>query len=422
MFKKNKKKIYAIIILLIILAVGFGVWFFFGDNGSDKEDGAPFGSNAPFGSSGEGGGFSGGSGEGGVAGEDGKIPQLYQITNAPIAGAAGFTRGEGTTTPFVRFMDRASGNVFELSYEDFTTQRITNTTIPRVHEAFFTKKGSGVVARYLDDDGQTIKTFMGDINEPEVDGEIGTIEGRFLPEGIRETSVSSNGSSLIYINPENASGELVRMSLKNPDDRDVIFSFPFSEWLIDWEDRVYLTSKPSGVAQGYSYALNGGELEKVAGGIGLTVLPSPSGRFILHSDTGQGTLGLRMRNVDADNSRTVPFNTLPEKCAWNDAETRVYCGVPKEIPAGTYPDTWYQGVVQFSDSLQMFSTKTNVSSSISALDTQSGQPIDVVHPFLGPEGKYFFFTNKRDGTLWSFRLEANTGTSTNTTNEGVESN
>ena len=78
----------------------------------------------------------------------------------------------------------------------------------------------------------------------------------------------------------------------------------------------------------------------------------------------------------------------------------IYCGVPNLIPHLDYPDEWYQGIVSFNDSIW----KVNISTGeISLLLEETNT--DIIKPFLSPNEDYFIFINKKDNTLWSFKLK-----------------
>ena len=44
--------------------------------------------------------------------------------------------------PFLRYVETATGHIHELDLKNNTVSKISNTTIPKIHEAFFDKTGS----------------------------------------------------------------------------------------------------------------------------------------------------------------------------------------------------------------------------------------------------------------------------------------
>src|SRR3989338_3911365 len=154
-----KKALTIILIILIIAAVGVGIYYFF-----DKQEGGGTGSfnitnYFPFGKSpetpptspnntGNGTGNTTGTGVG-PNGEVLPTPQLWQISTDPQSGAVVFqTNDASSSTNAVRYLDRATGNVFESKLSVFGQKRISNTTIPKVYEALWLPTGNSLVLRY----------------------------------------------------------------------------------------------------------------------------------------------------------------------------------------------------------------------------------------------------------------------------------
>jgi len=116
---------------------------------------------------------------------------------------------------------------------------------------------------------------------------------------------------------------------------------------------------------------------------------------------------LYLFNIKKGESKLLPFETLPEKCVWSNTNIKViYCAVPKAFPIGeTYPDSWYQGLVSFTDSIWMINTDTMAASLIFDIEKESGEQMDVIDVQLDKKDNYLFFTNKTDLTFWSLSLK-----------------
>ena len=99
----------------------------------------------------------------------------------------------------------------------------------------------------------------------------------------------------------------------------------------------------------------------------------------------------------------LPLATLArDKCIWDRSDTLLLCAVPSDLPPALYPDAWYQGTVSFTDSLWQLDLESGNATLIDLLDIPLG--LDVEKPFQDSKGDFFFFTNKKDGTLWALRL------------------
>ena len=100
------------------------------------------------------------------------------------------------------------------------------------------------------------------------------------------------------------------------------------------------------------------------------------------------------------------MNTLPEKCIWSNTDSKIiYCAVPKNFPAGDYPDAWYQGLVNFTDDIWLINTDTMASTLIFDLEKQANKNLDITDLHLDKNDNFLFFTNKTDMTLWSLNLK-----------------
>ncbi len=347
-------------------------------------------------------------------------PSLRQIVNVPVAGALAFSTGTSTSSArLVRYMERATGHIYDIDLATDKKTRVTNTTIPRVHEAVFSRNGDFVVTRYLDSDDRTVETFLGKV--PKSPSGNGALRGEFLQRNISEFSLSPDTNEIFYLvkTPDGAAGFIAPLS--SPAQRKQIFTFPFSEWLVQWISRQYIVlfMKPSGLVPGYTYytdlleAKLSGELievmeldEKLTGGIaGLTVLVnnSKTPSIALYSDSAPALWIYDWTDEKNTVHKRTIFQTLSEKCVWAKDTVTVYCAVPETIPSGIYPDDWYQGTVSFNDMIWSFNTKTGARTP-SAEPAEYGAAIDAIKLFLSPDERRLFFTNKKDMSLWVYDI------------------
>lgn len=160
------KKIIIIISAVAIIAIIIGGFIFFGrQNGDNSQDGVslrdffPFGRTAPedqipspTSSSGDPtqtpNGFPDST-------EEQFLGRLRKISQGPTAGAMAFDR---TGETIVRFVDRATGHIWESSMEFPGLTRISNTTIPKIQKAVWAGNNS-VILQYLREDEETVETI-----------------------------------------------------------------------------------------------------------------------------------------------------------------------------------------------------------------------------------------------------------------------
>lgn len=338
-------------------------------------------------------------------------PIIRQISSDPVSGFVIIT--DKKDGPTVRYMQSETGHTWSAPLGFVTKTRLTNTTIPKVYESLWLSDGSRLIARYLDEDGKTIKTFAGSVN-PKI-SDIGTInegelKGKFLDNNITDLVTGPLPDKLFYIleRSSGASGILANADGAKP---AMIFSSVIREWLPQWNSNgtLYLTSKASADAPGFLYSLTtGGSQTKILGGIdGLTANVNPKNTMILYSSSNTRRMfDLYVYDIKTKTSSQLPIGTLAEKCVWNELNADIiYCGVPTNIVAGKYPDDWYKGLATFDDDLWKINTKTGEASVVAQFKEVTQTPIDIIKPKVSANGAYVVFVNKYDLSLWSVRVK-----------------
>ena len=371
-----------------------------------------------------GGSFSGGNGPEGAAEE----PLFRQLSTIPTAGATVVER-DGKT--FVRYIAKENGYTYEVDPKTGQSVQLTNTTIPRLYEAYWGNAGESVTLRYLTRDAleqDTIKTYLAYLSVPKkIDLSatattpiLGTLIGDFLPDNISSVSVSPDGTKLFYLLPINneVAGTILTLATRA---KKEIFRNTFKEWtpqLLN-NETVILTTKPSAKVEGFSYLFDPKDrsfsriVRKVNA---LTTLANTENTRVLYSENKIGKLSLNVydkKGYAGDEglvfqTMPLPIATLPEKCVWSQNRVRIFCAAFSATPKAELPDEWYQGTLAFAD---LFWTVNTDSSEIAFLadptkeESAQNQSFDVMNPFMNKGETYFFFINKNDMTLWSMRIE-----------------
>ncbi len=313
----------------------------------------------------------------------------------------------------VRYVNRATGNIYQTFADKIEERKFSKTIIPKVYDAYFANNGLNVVMRYLNDDDETIETFTGTLPK-EVLGADTTegveVKGSFLPENITSLSLSPNKQKLFYLFETGEARDTAVGTILNFIDgkKTQIFDSPFTEWLSVWpsDKLISLSTKPSGSILGYTYSLNTDtrSFTRTLGGInGLSTLTSPDGKSILYSDS---TLALHIYNTSTRAETNLGIRTLPEKCTWNTKGLTIYCAVPQTVASGEYPDSWYQGEASFEDQIWKVNAVTGEETLVA--DPSSillGTIIDGTKLNLDDAENYLFFVNKTDSFLWKLDLK-----------------
>jgi hypothetical protein len=311
----------------------------------------------------------------------------------------------------LRYVARATGNIYETFADNVQEGKFTTTIIPKVYDAYFGNSGNSVLMRYLQTDtGKNIETFVGNLPKEYLGADTianNDIKGTLLPENVESVSVSPDTSNVFYLF-NTGSGDMIGTTMNFLSNKKVqIFDSPFTEWSGWWGSTktISLTTKPASTIPGYVYQMdqNGKNFIEVLGDVnGLTTLASPDGKLILYGDNN---LNLSVYNTSTNTSMALGVKTLPEKCTWNNSGSTVYCAVPRSIPDGQYPDTWYQGEASFSDILwKIDATTGNTDMLVDPLTVSGGEDVDGIKLAVDSGENYLFFVNKKDSYLWEFNL------------------
>ncbi len=335
--------------------------------------------------------------------EDKTTPNTKTPKTVPVAPETEFQ-----TT--VRYVDKGTGNIYQSEAGKVDERKFSEIIMPGIAEAFFGKKGSAVILRYLQPNTEIIETFIREFPEEVLGADVsseGEVTGNFLPQNIVDVSVSGDGESVFYISniKSVAYGVVTNTSGAN---KTQVFTSPYTEWLAQWPNKslITVTTKPASGIPGFVYGINPNmkDFNKIMGGVnGLTTLTSPNGKLVLFGDD---RLNLSILNRETGESKNTNLRTLPEKCVWGYDNEVVFCGVPQFTPCGNYPDSWYKGQTSFADSIWQISVNDIGNNQvISNPITEVSESLDVIRPTLSTDGKYLFFINKKSPYLWELRLK-----------------
>lgn len=347
---------------------------------------------------------------------------LHRITDKSVAGYTfieknittktsspdGKETTETTKVSMIRFIERGTGNIYDIDLEGNNEQKISGTPILRTAIGQFGNAGKTVIIRYIKNDNKTVATYLGQIIEPSIDENLneipGKINGVFLPDNIIDIAISPDEKNFAYIVPTDT--EVVGFSRKmDGSGNKQIFDSAFSEWLMQWSSSgIIATTKAASDVAGYMYKVSStGTFMRLFGGIqGFTTLVSPNTKNILFSTGSERTLSLHIHHL-SDGTDTDPgLQTLPEKCVWSSKNILVYCAVPNRLPDVLYPDGWYQGIAEFSDNVWKIDTETGQTTKITNAETN----IDGTYLHLDSNESHLYFVDKKNGSLWSLDLES----------------
>jgi hypothetical protein len=333
--------------------------------------------------------------------------KLFQISKEPIAGAAIIS---STSTVFIRYAERATGHIYDFNLYTLERSRVTNQTIPKVYEAIFSSDGNKVLYRMLSDDDQTRENVSLTLTPPKntsTTTEIfHTITSTILRNDIEEVALGPN-NTLYYVLKDDSSVVSSNFEGKN---LKTLYSSPFNNWRIGVATaKIILWTKPSSNSDGYAYTLNPTNLSltKIVSGLeGLLVNASPKGASIIYSFNDSGRTRTALSSIPLFESFEILPATLAEKCAWSTKnEELVFCGVPNGSLSSKEPEDWQKGISHYSDNIWSFDAEFEKSQMLGEPAKIVGVDIDIMNPQVLPNDDYLIFTNKKDLSLWAFRIE-----------------
>ncbi len=408
-----RKIIISLIIVLLVTIIALAGWYFFSRNPNTPVaeivlDILPFGSgggdttrpttdNSQPTTEGEG---------QGTSDEFGKpSANLFRISQEPVAGMVVINKNASTT--IVRYVDRATGHIYDADLATLAKTKVSNQTLPKVYEAYFKLDGNAVLLRFLKDDTDTVENFSLTLTPPQsASSTLYTVSSTALRGDISTVAVGS-GNTLFYALRDTSS---VVSSTFNGTGAKTLLTSPFTNWnLVATGNNLIMYTKASANVLGYAYTLNttNGALAKILGPLnGLVVTPNTSGNRVLYSYTDNNGAKLFAKNLINKTFSEISPATLAEKCVWSAKNaSNVFCGAPVTDLETREPDSWYRGLTHFSDRIWLFETDTNVTQILVEPKQTLDIDIDVMEPKLSPNEDYLIFINKRDLSLWALKLE-----------------
>ena len=435
--QRSKKWLWIGIGILILILIIIGLFFFFGKN---TKGGAQSGGVLPFGTASDVGSRPAINADGNTIGSGGNTdatapePLFRKLSDKPVAGEYALSKD---AEQYVRYVEKETGHIYEVHVKDGSTTELSNTTIPRIYEAYWGLGGNIVVLRYLeenpyDSSQDVVKTSLGYLVGPtgSSSNSVGHLSIDFLLDNITAVSVAPNGKNLFYLvkTSDGVSGSIVDLSTKIVKE---VFRNSFSEWLPELLDngQVILTTKASSDVKGYAYLYTPGAktLERIVREKdGVTTHTNPLGTRVLYAENITTNMIFGVYNPKGfvldegfiTHEQPLQITTLPEKCAWRKDGIRIFCGAfnatQKTAPI---PDAWYQGTLSFNDSFWGVNVDTNEVKFLADPETAIKTDFDVIFPTITPDEGYFVFINKKDGILWSLRIPEDKQSATASTSD-----
>lgn len=345
--------------------------------------------------------------------------RFTKITNSAVAGYKVYTTTKTITVPnpipkqkpttqtitdhFIRYVSRQSGFVYEIKNKDLPIQ-ISNIFIPNIYEATFLDNNNTALLRYLQSDNKTIGTYSVPIPPENTDGSRTQREGVFFTNNILAFAPSPDTKEIAELTVKSGTATINTVNSAEKQKKELLVS-PLKEWIISWPQpkTLYLQTKAAGTVEGFLYKIDRNEkkLRRVVGNVlGMTTSVSPSGGYVIYSESKGKSFITKILNTKTGTVQTVGLSILPEKCTWLKNEDLV-CAGSTYVPEGVYPDAWYAGLVTFSDALYHIYTQNNV---FDVIYDNSNESFDMTALQVDEETNELYFINKTTGSLWKTSL------------------
>lgn len=344
---------------------------------------------------------------------DGPLTQISDRATAELF------RINTASSSYVAFVEKPTGHLYQIS-ESGTPIRLSNTTIPRIARVTAAENDQTLRLLITTAEDDRIGNSIGSLVRSELPGGesfinpddatgLSPLQTQTVSSSIMWPTISPRGTQWAYLSAQGEGSQLVVTSFATGSPV-AVYSSPLQEWLLDWpaSTTITLLTKPASFVSGVFMAINPNTrvTDRVIGGVpGLTAKLSPDGNSVAYSGAaGQGVFLGRYHRPTQTVSR-LPVQTISDKCGWGSDSITLYCAVPKTLPAGSYPEHWYQGKVQFNDNIWQINTSTGEASIIfnpelANIRTQ----FDAVSLTPSASGEQLYFINKRDGLLWSLAI------------------
>ena len=109
-------------------------------------------------------------------------------------------------------------------------------------------------------------------------------------------------------------------------------------------------------------------------------------------------------NSQGGQLQSLMFPTFASKCVWSQDSKNLYCALPGDISdSAVLPNDWQESKISTTDTFWKIDIATSKKDRLVDPEKIQGS-FDAFNPFLSPDEKTLFFTNKSDGKLYKLSL------------------
>ena len=299
---------------------------------------------------------------------------------------------------FIITVEKNTGHLYFYDLKTRELTRLTNTTISNVSNIYSGFNGDRfyVYIKSLTNNGG-VETYSYNFNPNDLESRAtnATKLNSFI------NIVASAENNIYWENTTN--GNILKDTLDLSAGEIIL-----SNNQIDWrytatDDYLLVSQKPSSKKETSAYKVVNNVLEKVISNkTGLTVLPSPDGKYILYT-TGGNSINTFLYDTENKQEVKLSFSTPVEKCTWSTKSTSLYCSILNNNNNLTnYPDDWYSGSVNLNNNHLI---SLNINNPIRTFPIiKLGDNLDINKINISNDSKILILKDKNNDSLWVLNL------------------
>ncbi len=325
-----------------------------------------------------------------------KNQALFLLSKNSVLGASIDASGKK-----VKYYDKATGNILSVAFNGSDLSTLSSANLAGLIEAFWSPDKEKVISYF--EENEQIKKYLHNYSSG---------QSTLLKTEIKQSVWSPDSkkiASLTY--DENSATSLISVSNADGSDFQNIFQTRIKDIILEWpaSDKISVQTKPSGLAEGTLIFLNpeSGEFTTALNGLyGLNAKWSPLGNIFIYSSTSASgkNPSLSSANQFGQNKISFEISTIADKCVFSQDTRFLFCAVPEKVSENAvWPDDYYKGLVATNDSFYKINMETGQKNLI--LQADGEKSYDASEIFLSPEENYLIFINRRDGLLYSLKIE-----------------
>lgn len=302
----------------------------------------------------------------------------------------------------IRYYSKANGNIYEVNFDGTGLSRVSAANLAGLISIIWSPDKEKVIGLFQK--GDQIQKYLHNYQAG---------QSILMNNNINQVAWSPDGNK-IAVQTFNSETQTSTISISNADGADLkdVFSTRLKDFVLDWPtiDKLSLKTKPSGLSDGLVLSVNpdNGNFYKVLGNIfGLNIKWSPLGNILIYSSTtteGKNP-SLFLADQTGQTKKSLGLTTLVEKCSFSQDNRTLFCAVPQKTSENAvWPDDYYKGMTATADIFAKVDLESGESIVIFSTDGNE-KTYDATDLFLSPKENYLFFTNRKDGLLYSLKLE-----------------